>query len=122
MIATWKLPTSKVYHGLNNALGICVHKKHYQVLPTQMVPISALAHGLVQVYVKGIWSHPQADKHQALCASVLEPVKFRKNTAEQFPDNTLQYILNGGKVCFINTTIHIIPHSKYLGLRSTLKQ
>ena len=46
MIATWKLPTSKVYHGLNNALGICVHKKHYQVLPTQMVPISALAHGL----------------------------------------------------------------------------
>ena len=46
MIATWKLPTSKVYHGLINALGICVHKKHYQVLPTQMVPISALAHGL----------------------------------------------------------------------------
>ena len=27
MIATWKLPTSKVYHGLNNALGICVNKK-----------------------------------------------------------------------------------------------
>ena len=47
MIATWKLPNSKVYHGLNNALGICVHKKHYQVLPTQMVPISALAHGLI---------------------------------------------------------------------------
>ena len=46
MIAIWKLPTAKVYHGLNNALGICVHKKHYQVLPTQMVPISALAHGL----------------------------------------------------------------------------
>ena len=49
MIATWKLPTSKVYHGLNNALGMCVHKKHYQVLPTQMVPISALAHGLSQL-------------------------------------------------------------------------
>ena len=49
MIATWKLPTSKVYHGLNNALGICVQKKHYQVLPTQMVPISALAHGLFDV-------------------------------------------------------------------------
>ena len=47
MIATWKLPTSKVYHGLNNALGICLHKTHYQVLPTQMVPISALAHGLL---------------------------------------------------------------------------
>ena len=46
MIATWKLPSSKVYYGLNNALGICVHEKHYQVLPTQMVPISALAHGL----------------------------------------------------------------------------
>ena len=39
VITTWKLPSSKVYHGLNNALGICVHKKHYQVLPTQMVPI-----------------------------------------------------------------------------------
>ena len=49
MIATWKLPTSKVYHGLNNALGICVHKKYYQVLPTQMVPISALAHGLNEI-------------------------------------------------------------------------
>ena len=56
MIATWKLPTSKVYHGLNNALGICVHKKHYQVLPTQMVPISVLAHGLLCVifHFKGI--------------------------------------------------------------------
>ena len=53
MIATWKLPTSKVYHGLNNALGMCVHKKHYQVLPTQMVPISALAHGLY-LFVKGL--------------------------------------------------------------------
>ena len=30
MIATWKLPTSKVYHGLSNALGIYVHKKHNQ--------------------------------------------------------------------------------------------
>ena len=39
MITTWKLPNAKVYHGLNNALGICVHEKHYQVLPTQMVPI-----------------------------------------------------------------------------------
>ena len=39
VITTWKLPSSKVYHGLNNALGICVHGKHYQVLPTQMVPI-----------------------------------------------------------------------------------
>ena len=39
VITTWKLPSSKVYHGLNNALGICVHEKHYQVLPTQMVPI-----------------------------------------------------------------------------------
>ena len=38
-ITTWKLPSSKVYHGLNNALGICVHEKHYKVLPTQMVPI-----------------------------------------------------------------------------------
>ena len=46
VITTWKLPYSKVYHGLNNALGIWVHEKHYQVLPTQMVPISALAHGL----------------------------------------------------------------------------
>ena len=46
MITTWKLLSSKVYHGLNNALGICEHGKHYQVLPTQMVPISALAHGL----------------------------------------------------------------------------
>ena len=34
VIATWKLPSSKVYRGLNNALGICVHEKHYQVLPT----------------------------------------------------------------------------------------
>ena len=34
------------FKGLNNALGICVHKKHYKVLPTQMVPISALALGL----------------------------------------------------------------------------
>ena len=39
VITTWKLPSSKVYHGLNNALGICVHENHYQVLPTQMVPI-----------------------------------------------------------------------------------
>ena len=39
VITTWKLPSSNVYHGLNNALGICVHEKHYQVLPTQMVPI-----------------------------------------------------------------------------------
>ena len=39
VITTWKLPSSKVCHGLNNALGICVHEKHYQVLPTQMVPI-----------------------------------------------------------------------------------
>ena len=39
MITTWKLPSSKVYHGLNNALGIRVHEKHYQVLSTQMVPI-----------------------------------------------------------------------------------
>ena len=39
VITTWKLPSSKVYHGLNNALGICVHEKHYKVLPTQMVPI-----------------------------------------------------------------------------------
>ena len=39
LITTWKLPSSKVYHGLNNALGIWVHEKHYQVLPTQMVPI-----------------------------------------------------------------------------------
>ena len=54
MIATWKLPTSKVYHGLNNALGLCVHKKHYQVLPTQMVPISALAHGLYDVIITRI--------------------------------------------------------------------
>ena len=77
---------------------------------------------MVKVYVKGIWSHPQADKYQATYTSLLEPVKFRKNTAEQFPDNTLQYILNGGKVCFINTTLHIISHSKYLGLGSTLKQ
>ena len=45
-MTTWKLPSSKVYHGLDNALGIYVHEKHYQVLPTQMVPISALAHGL----------------------------------------------------------------------------
>ena len=52
MIATWKLQTSKVYYGLNNALGKCVHKKHYQVLPTQMVPISALAHGLIIVQQK----------------------------------------------------------------------
>ena len=27
MIATWKLTTSKVYHGLNSTLGQCVHKK-----------------------------------------------------------------------------------------------
>ena len=47
MITTWKLPSSNVYHGLNNALGIGVHEKHCQVLPTQMVPISALAHGLI---------------------------------------------------------------------------
>ena len=39
VITTRKLPSSKVYHALNNALGICVHEKHYQVLPTQMVPI-----------------------------------------------------------------------------------
>ena len=39
-----------VYHGLYNALGICVHQKHYQVLPTQMVPISAVAHGLPSQY------------------------------------------------------------------------
>ena len=47
MITTWKLPSSKVYHDLNNALGICVHEKHYKVLPTQMVPISALVRGLI---------------------------------------------------------------------------
>ena len=34
-----KAADSEVYHGLNNALGICLHEKHYQVLPTQMVPI-----------------------------------------------------------------------------------
>ena len=39
MITTWKLPSSKVYHGLNNTLGIYVHEKHYQVFPTQMAPI-----------------------------------------------------------------------------------
>ena len=39
MITTWKLPSSKLNHGLNNALGIYVHQKHYQVLPTHMVPI-----------------------------------------------------------------------------------
>ena len=39
VITTWKLPISKVYCGLNNALGICAHEKHYKVSPTQMVPI-----------------------------------------------------------------------------------
>ena len=48
MIATWKLTTSKVYHGLNSTLGQCVHKKTL-VLPTQMVPISVLAHGLYMI-------------------------------------------------------------------------
>ena len=37
---------------LKNALGMCVHEKHYQVLPTQMVPISALAHGLNMISLK----------------------------------------------------------------------
>ena len=39
MITTWKLSSSKVCHGFDNALGICVHENHCQVLPTQMVPI-----------------------------------------------------------------------------------
>ena len=39
VITRWKLLNSKVYHGLNNTLGIWVHEKYYQVLPTQMVPI-----------------------------------------------------------------------------------
>ena len=70
MIATWKLPSSKVYHGLNNALGIYVHEKHYQVLPTQMVPISALANGLnVQVRDMSIsWWHHQMETLSALPA------------------------------------------------------
>ena len=40
VITTWKLPSSKDYHSLNDALGIWV-------LPTQIVPISGLAHGLI---------------------------------------------------------------------------
>ena len=37
----WKPCVScrKVYHGLNDALDICVQEKHYQVLPTQVLPI-----------------------------------------------------------------------------------